>query len=104
MKFYQKLSINKYQLTEFDAHITQITLIYKSNMILSLLRKRFDDYETMGEEFKDFKNELLEITLVKKLWQIITLVNKEILMNKLTENEFNWKIGAHFIWIFKIYK
>jgi hypothetical protein len=36
------------------------------------LRNRFDDYETMGEVFRDFKNELLEITLVEKLWQIIT--------------------------------
>jgi hypothetical protein len=34
------------------------------------LRKRFDDYETMGEVLRDFKNELLEITLVEKLWKI----------------------------------
>jgi hypothetical protein len=47
-------------------------------MMLSL-RKRFDDYETMGEVFRDFKNELLEITLVEKLWQIIEILFQEIL-------------------------
>jgi hypothetical protein len=42
-------------------------------MMLSL-RKRFDDYEIIGEVFRDFKNELLEITLVEKLWQIIEIL------------------------------
>jgi hypothetical protein len=67
-------------------------------MMLSL-RKRFDDYETMGEVFRDFKNELLEITMVEKLWQIIELLFQEILaelgvdweifLDKLAENEIN---------------
>jgi len=34
------------------------------------LRKIFDGYMTMGEVLRDFKNELLEITLVEKLWKI----------------------------------
>jgi hypothetical protein len=42
------------------------------------LRERFDDYETMGEVFRDFKNELLEITLVEKQRQIMELLFKEI--------------------------
>ena len=46
-------------------------------MMLSL-RKRFDDYETMGKVFRAFKNELLEITLVDKLWQLIEILFKEI--------------------------
>jgi hypothetical protein len=67
-------------------------------MMLSL-RKRFDDYETMGEVFRDFKNELLEITLVEKLWQIIEILFQEILaelgvdweifLDKLAENEIS---------------
>jgi hypothetical protein len=67
-------------------------------MTLSL-RKRFDDYETMGEVFRAFKNELLEITLVEKLWQIIEIlyqeifaemgVEWEILLDKLAENEIS---------------
>ena len=61
------------------------------------LRKRFDDYETMGEVLRDFKNELLEITLVEKLRQIIIEiyieifaefgVDWEVFLDKLTENE-----------------
>jgi hypothetical protein len=57
-------------------------------MMLSL-RKRFDDYETMGEVFRDFKNELLEITLVEKLWQIIEILFQEIFLDKLAENEIS---------------
>ena len=67
-------------------------------MMLSL-RKKFDDYETMGEVFRDFKNELLEITLVEKLWQIIEILFQEILaelgvdweifLDKLAENEIS---------------
>ena len=51
----------------------------------------------MGEVFRDFKNELLEITLVEKLWQIIEILFQEILaelgvdweifLDKLAENE-----------------
>jgi len=64
---------------------------------MNYLSKKFDDYETMGEVFRDFKNEILEIILVKKLWQIIEIlyqeifaemgVDCEIFLNKLTENE-----------------
>ena len=94
----QNLNINKCQSTDFDAHIAWITLSFISYMMLSL-RKRFDDYETMGEVFRDFKNELLEITLVEKLWQIIEILFQEILaelgvdweifLDKLAENEIS---------------
>ncbi len=69
---------------------------YKLNDALSL-RKRFDDYETLGEVFRDFKNELLEITLFEKCWQIMEILYQEIFaklgvdwelfINKLSENE-----------------
>jgi hypothetical protein len=94
----QNLNINKCQSTDFDAHIAWITLSFISYMMLSL-RKRFDDYETMGEVFRDFKNELLEITLVEKLWQIIEILFQEILaelcvdweifLDKLAKNEIS---------------
>jgi len=53
----------------------------------------------MGEVFRTFKNELLEITLVEKLWQIMELlfqeifaelgVDWEIFLDKLDENEIS---------------
>ncbi|MEY3323024.1 MAG: hypothetical protein RLZZ417_2607 [Bacteroidota bacterium] len=51
----------------------------------------------MGEVFRDFKNEFLEITMVKKQWQIIEIlfqeifaemgIDLEIFLNKLAEDE-----------------
>jgi hypothetical protein len=63
--------------TDFDIQIPWITLSFMSYMIL-FLRKRFDDYELMSEVFRDFKNELLEIILVEKLCQNISLIYQEI--------------------------
>ena len=88
MKYYHNLNINKCQSTYFEAHIAWITLSFIIYMMLSL-RKRFDDYETMGEVFSFFKNELLEITLVEKLWQIMELLFQGIFLEKLTENEIS---------------
>jgi hypothetical protein len=68
----QNLNINKCQTTDFDPHITLITLSFISYQIFSP-HKKTDFYETMGEVFRAFKNELLGITLVEKLWQIIEL-------------------------------
>ena len=59
-------------------------------MMLSL-RKRFDDYETMSEVFRAFKNELLEITLVEKLWQIMELLFQEIV-------SLNWVLTEKYSW------
>jgi hypothetical protein len=83
----QNLNINNCQSADFDAHIAWITLSFISYKMLSL-RKIFDDYETMGEVFRDFKNELLEITLVEKLWQIIEILFQEIL----AELGVDWEI------------
>ena len=47
-------------------------------MILSP-RKRFDDYETKDQFFIDYTNELLEITLVEELCQIIEIIYQKIL-------------------------
>jgi hypothetical protein len=55
----------------------------------------------MGEVFRAFKNELLKITLVEKLWQIIEIlyleilaelgVDWEIFLDKLAENKIAFK-------------
>ncbi len=63
------------------------------------LRKRFDDYETMGEVSSAIKNELLEITMVEKLWHNIEIryqeifanmsIDWEIFLDKVTEKEIS---------------
>jgi len=76
----QNLNITKCQSTDLDAHIAWITQSFISYMMLSL-RKRFDDYETMGEVFRYVQNQLLELTLVEKLWQIISELFTEFFAN-----------------------
>ncbi len=108
----QNLNINKCQSNDFDSHIVWITLSFISYMMLSL-HKRFDDYETMGEVFRAFKNELLEFTMVEKLWQIIEIrcqeifaemvVDWEIFLNKLAENENSIEKMVHINIEFLIY-
>ena len=42
-------------------------------MILSL-RKRIDDYETLGGIFREIKEQMLEDTLIEKIWIIFVQV------------------------------
>ena len=42
----------------------------KNYMVLGL-RKRFEDYETLGELFRHSKELILEKTMVEKIWEII---------------------------------
>lgn len=67
----QNLGLNKCQSTDFDAHIAHISIVYMNYMVLSL-KKRFEDYETLGELFRHAKQIYTELTMVEKIWNIIT--------------------------------
>lgn len=73
----QNMDINNCQSTDFDAYIASITLSFINYTLLGL-RKRFDDYETFGELFRDFKDVLLEKNLVEKIWHFIVELYTEI--------------------------
>lgn len=73
----QNLAINKCQSTDFDAHIATITMSLISYIILAL-RKRFDDYESLGELFRAFKDQLLQQNLVQKIWEFTLSLFAEI--------------------------
>ncbi|HVB04314.1 MAG TPA: hypothetical protein VNE41_11410 [Chitinophagaceae bacterium] len=62
----------------FDAQIadTTITMI---QYILLTLRKRFDDYETRGEIFRDVGEQMQERTLHARLWDLLVAVMKIIM-------------------------
>jgi len=66
----QNLNLNSCQSTDLDAHIDSISIVFMNYMVLSL-RKRFDDYETLGVLFKNVKEQLLEDTIVQKIWSIL---------------------------------
>jgi Transposase DDE domain len=73
----QNMGLNKCQSTDFDAYTATITLCFINYMILAM-RKRFDDYETFGEIFREFKSQLLEANLVEKIWALIMELYVEI--------------------------
>ena len=63
----QNLNLNSCQSTDFDTNIAHISIVFMNYMILSL-RKRVDDYETLGGIFRELKEQMLEDTLIEKIW------------------------------------
>lgn len=94
----QNMGLNKCQSIDFDAHIASISICFMNYIVLSL-RKRFDDYETLGELFKHLKEDFLEATIIEKIWLFLdelckTIlaelgVDRDVFIKKLIENETN---------------
>jgi len=80
----QNLNLNSNQSTDLDAQIAHISIVFMNYMLLSL-KKRFEQYETLGILFRDIKEQLLSDTLVEKIWIILielyTLVLAELGVN-----------------------
>jgi len=74
----QYLNLGGCQSKDFDAQIadTTITMI---QYILLTLRKRFDDYDTRGEIFRDVGEQMQERTLHARLWDLLVAVMKIIM-------------------------
>src|SRR5690625_1602208 len=73
----QYLNLRACQSNDFDAQIadTTITMI---QYILLTLKKRFDDYETRGEVFRDVGEQMCERRLHLRLWDLLVLIMKAI--------------------------
>jgi len=93
----QYLGLGKCQAQDFDAQIAATTLCMLQYNLLSVV-KRFNDYETLGELFREAQKNTLKITLAEQIWLIITEIaaklseifeiDTEVLMQKLfSENE-----------------
>lgn len=93
----QYLGLGKCQAQNFDAQIAATTLCMLQYNLLSLV-KRFNDYETLGELFREARKDTLQITISEKIWLIITEIaaklseileiDAELLMQKIcSENE-----------------
>ena len=61
------LRLGKSQSQDFDAQIADTTIVMIQYNILSLA-KRFLEYESLGELFKQAGIETLELTIVEKIW------------------------------------
>ena len=70
----QYLGLGKCQSTDFDAQIADCTLALATYTILTLYR-RFGEYETMGELFRQMQADLMALTL----WQRILPIMAQIL-------------------------
>lgn len=66
----QHLELGKCQSTDLDAQIADCTLAFIAYSIISL-RKRFSDYETFGDLYRDIKDGLLELTFIERLLPVI---------------------------------
>lgn len=66
----QNLGLETCQSKDFDAHIATISIVFMNYMVLAL-KKRFEDYETLGILFKDFKAIMLKESIIQKIWEIL---------------------------------
>lgn len=73
----QHLELGKCQSTDLNAQIADCTLAFIGYTIISL-RKRFSDYETFGDLFRDIREGLLELTFIERLLPIIAELLEKI--------------------------
>lgn len=66
----QNLRLNNCQSIDFDSYIASISICFMNYIVLSL-RKRFDDYETIGGLFHHLKDDFLEATIIEKIWTFL---------------------------------
>ena len=88
----QYLGLGKCQSQDFDAQIASTTICMIQYNLLSVA-KRFTDYESLGEMFRNTHAETIQLTLAERLWQLIVDVladlaelieiDTELLMEKL---------------------
>ena len=92
----QYLRLGASQNTDFDGQIADATIILVTHTILSL-QKRFNSYKTMGELFRETQQQLLELTLWKRLIKVfftmlvqmaaILNIDMESLIEKLMQSD-----------------
>jgi hypothetical protein len=83
----QYLGLGQSQNTDFAGQIADATLALITHAVLTL-NKRFEDYETIGEIYRQVQQDLLELTLYERLLRIlakVVLVLAEIFGIDITE-------------------
>lgn len=102
----QYLNLEKCQSRDFDAHITQITISCVLFIFLSYL-KRIRDYETIGGILSLLNAEIVERTLVERIWNLFeelleTIINIISVNGNLDISEF--KNSAEFIFLKELFE
>ena len=84
----QYLRLGKCQSNDFDAQIADISIVMITYMMLSL-KKRFQNYDTIGGVFRDVQHEMIEDTLSDKLFGLfIELVSSILCRLEINPTEF----------------
>ena len=73
----QHLELGRCQSLDLDAQIADSTLAFIAYSVISL-RKRFSDYETFGDLFRDIRDGLLELTFIERLLPLIAVLLERI--------------------------
>ena len=73
----QYLNFGKCASNDFDAQIADATISMIQYIILAFY-KRFQSYETTGELFRASERELIELTLIKRLWNLFVELQLKI--------------------------
>ena len=73
----QYLKLGRCQSTDFDGQIADCTLTLVTHTILSLQR-RFSAYETLGGLYQSIRNEMGELNLWQRLWNLFLHLVKEL--------------------------
>lgn len=74
----QNLGLGGCRSKDLDSHIATISLVLMNYTALSL-KKRFEDYETLGGLFRDFSGMMLRETIVQRTWKVLVQLFASIL-------------------------
>lgn len=95
----QYLEFGKYQGRGFDGQIADCTICFITYTLLTL-DKRFSEYETMGELFGQHREDLMALTLWRRILEMILAILEalyevmSINIEELTENILNNETAA----------
>ena len=81
----QYLGLGKSQSTDFDVQIADTTIVMMQHIFLSI-KKRMENYETLGKLFENTKAECLEVKLHQRLLALLIAI-AEIIDEIFTETD-----------------
>lgn len=82
----QSLKLNSCQSKDLDAHIATLSITFMNYTVLAM-KRRFEDYETLGVLFKKCKDLILQQTLIERIW----IMFKEIFNSILSDLGIDWE-------------
>jgi len=73
----QYLNLGNSESNDFDGQLADATISMIQYIVLSL-NKRFSSYETIGEIFRGSQKELIELTIVNRIWSLFIVLQQKI--------------------------